>query len=158
PHEDRHGAAALVGSRVDQRPPPHRDHRQPVRQNLLPPPRRRLGAVPDARGRRPEAPMISLRPHFEGKSHVIWDWNGTLLDDVDLCVEIVQGMLERHGLARIGLAEYQSVFRFPVREYYKDVGFDFAKTPFEAVSEDFMSTYLDRVLEARLFGGAVDLI
>lgn len=102
--------------------------------------------------------MITLRPHFEGKTHVIWDWNGTLLDDVELCVDIIQGMLRKHDLAPIDKGEYLRVFRFPVVEYYKDVGFDLKKVPFEVVATDFMNAYNSRVLEASLFGGAVDLI
>ena len=27
--------------------------------------------------------------------HVIWDWNGTLLDDAWLCVEVLNGLLAR---------------------------------------------------------------
>lgn len=102
--------------------------------------------------------MHTLKPHFAGKSHVIWDWNGTLLDDVVLCHDIILEMLDRHGLKSITLEEYQRLFRFPVREYYKDVGFDLEKTPFEEVATDFMSTYLRRVLEASLFTGVDGLL
>lgn len=102
--------------------------------------------------------MKSLKSHFAGKSHVIWDWNGTLLDDVELCLDIIQGMLVRHGLKPIGLQDYLDVFRFPVVEYYKDVGFDLSKTPFEVVATDFMTSYLARVREARLFRGVPELL
>ncbi|NCY21717.1 HAD family hydrolase, partial [bacterium] len=30
--------------------------------------------------------------------HLIWDWNGTLLDDAWLCREIMNGQLRRRGL------------------------------------------------------------
>lgn len=102
--------------------------------------------------------MKSLKPHFSGKNHVIWDWNGTLLDDVELCVDIIQGMLARHGLKPIGIADYLDVFRFPVIEYYRDVGFDLDKTPFEVVATDFMTSYLGRVREAPLFRGVPELL
>ncbi len=102
--------------------------------------------------------MISLKAHFQGKTHVIWDWNGTLLDDVELCLDIIQGMLKKHGLAEVSLDDYRRVFRFPVIEYYKDVGFDLERTPFEVVATDFMTTYLERVREARLFGGVPELL
>ena len=25
--------------------------------------------------------------------HIIWDWNGTLLDDLDVCVDVMNGLL-----------------------------------------------------------------
>ncbi len=102
--------------------------------------------------------MKSLKPHFSGKSHVIWDWNGTLLDDVELCLDIIQGMLKQHGLRPIALDDYLEIFRFPVVEYYKDVGFDLAKTPFEVIATDFMNSYLSRVREATLFQGVPELL
>lgn len=102
--------------------------------------------------------MKILKPHFAGKSHVIWDWNGTLLDDVELCLDIMQGMLRRHGLKPIALDDYLRLFRFPVIEYYKEVGFDLDSTPFEEVATDFMTSYLNRVKEAPLFGGVQELL
>ena len=30
--------------------------------------------------------------------HVIWDWNGTLLDDVNYSVDLMNALLDRHGL------------------------------------------------------------
>ena len=33
--------------------------------------------------------------------HVVWDWNGTLLDDLDYSIGIMNGLLARRGLAVI---------------------------------------------------------
>ena len=30
--------------------------------------------------------------------HLIWDWNGTLLDDLDLSVDVMNTLLARRGL------------------------------------------------------------
>ena len=30
--------------------------------------------------------------------HVIWDWNGTLLDDLDLCVDVMNGSLQTSAI------------------------------------------------------------
>ena len=32
---------------------------------------------------------------------VVWDWNGTLLDDVELSVEIVNELLFEHGISAL---------------------------------------------------------
>ena len=54
-------------------------------------------------------------------AYVVWDWNGTLFDDVALCIQVMNGMLEKRGLPRLaGPEQYRQVFTFPVEEYYKE--------------------------------------
>jgi len=85
-----------------------------------------------------------------GYKHIIWDWNGTLLDDAWLCVEVMNGMLGKRGLRQVSLEYYRSVFTFPVRDYYETLGYDFTKEPFEQVGMEFMVLYNNRQKECRL--------
>ena len=56
-------------------------------------------------------------------AYVVWDWNGTMFDDVALCIQVMNGMLEKRGLPRLaGPEQYRQVFTFPVEEYYKALG------------------------------------
>lgn len=56
-------------------------------------------------------------------TYVLWDWNGTLLDDVQAAVDVDNEIFPRFGLPPLGnVADYHRVFRFPVREYYRDLG------------------------------------
>ncbi len=58
-------------------------------------------------------------------THVVWDWNGTLLDDVACCLTVANSLLKEFGLPQLdGLAAYHAAFRFPIVEYYADLGFD----------------------------------
>jgi phosphoglycolate phosphatase len=82
--------------------------------------------------------------------HIIWDWNGTLLDDAWLCVEVMNGMLAKRGLPIVNLEFYRSVFTFPVRDYYQKLGYDFTKEPFEEVGMEFMVLYNQRQKECSL--------
>ena len=62
---------------------------------------------------------------------IFWDWNGTLLDDVDFTHGCLNWMLETHGYPqRYDLAEYREIFGFPIEEYYLRAGFDFARHPY----------------------------
>ncbi len=45
--------------------------------------------------------------------HIIWDWNGTLLDDAWLCVEIMNGMLAQRDLPAADPGTLRADFRFP---------------------------------------------
>ena len=45
---------------------------------------------------------------------MIWDWNGTLLDDAWLCREIMNGQLRKRGLPVLSVERYEAIFDFPV--------------------------------------------
>ena len=48
---------------------------------------------------------------------VLWDWNGTLLDDVTLCVDALNRLLARYGYDRqYDLDGYRKIFGFPIRD------------------------------------------
>ena len=47
--------------------------------------------------------------------NVVWDWNGTLLDDVKISVDTINVMLERKHLGKLTVEEYRSIFGFPVK-------------------------------------------
>ena len=55
--------------------------------------------------------------------HIIWDWNGTLLDDRWLCVEGINQALVKRDLPPISEDRYRKIFTFPVKEYYKKLGY-----------------------------------
>ena len=73
---------------------------------------------------------------------IFWDWNGTLLDDVDFTHGCLNWMLETHGYPqRYDLAEYREIFGFPIEEYYLRAGFDFARHPYPELAARFMEHY-----------------
>ena len=72
---------------------------------------------------------------------IIWDWNGTLLDDVEIAISIINKLLLNRGLNPIDRRRYLDVFTFPVREYYLKIGFDLEKEPFEIPASQFISAY-----------------
>lgn len=84
----------------------------------------------------------------------IWDWNGTLLDDAQVCVDVMNGMLEKRGLPRLDMGRYREVFTFPVEEYYKAVGFDFAVEPFSLLAQEYILPYNRAALGCGLCPGA----
>lgn len=90
---------------------------------------------------------------------VFWDWNGTLLDDVEIAIESMDELLGEYSLPPLGGAEhYKKVFCFPVSEYYKRLGFDFEKTPFEVTGMEFIVKYDERENRAALTKGAKETL
>lgn len=75
---------------------------------------------------------------------LIWDWNGTILDDTFLTYEIANRMLRERGLPALdGQDAYRDVFGFPIREYYLRMGYTFEKEPYETVADEFVALYAD---------------
>ncbi len=91
--------------------------------------------------------------------HIIWDWNGTLVDDVDVAVGAVNVLLTENGLKPLSSEEYRAAFGFPVRKYYENLGFDFSKVTFEQLCDRFIDEYnVKRAALAQLFPGTLDLL
>lgn len=90
--------------------------------------------------------------------HIIWDWNGTLFDDVELCRDIINGILARRNLSGLSLDTYRNIFTFPVRDYYEKAGLDFTKYPFEVLGREWMDEYELRKGECGLHEGASDIL
>ncbi len=86
-------------------------------------------------------------------STIIWDWNGTLLNDIELCVEIVSKLAEEHRDNPLTVEEYKAVFGFPIVDYYQKIGIDLAKESFESLTEKFISQYNNRVRNCNLHQG-----
>ena len=90
--------------------------------------------------------------------HIIWDWNGTLVDDVWLVVEIMNKMLKKRQLPGIDSKKYKEIFDFPVTKYYIKLGFDFSREPFEKLTVEFIGEYYRRFNECKLFNHTEELL
>ena len=84
--------------------------------------------------------------------HVICDWNGTLVNDAWLFVELMNEELVQRNLPMIDIENYREHFTFPVKQYYKNLGFDFTKENFKEVGYNFIQKYKSRKHEPLLFG------
>ena len=89
---------------------------------------------------------------------VIFDFNGTILDDLDLCFNILNKMLNMYNHPSITKERYLDIFTFPVIEYYKKAGFDFSKESFDELAPIFMDLYQPNSLECSLHEGIIELI
>lgn len=81
---------------------------------------------------------------------IIWDFNGTLLDDMQVCVDCMNSLLEKRGLNIINLERYREIFTFPVRDYYLSLGFNFEEEPFEIPAHQFIDLYRENLQAAPL--------
>lgn len=82
---------------------------------------------------------------IKNKEHIIWDWNGTLLDDVSYAVSIMNTFLEEHSLPLIDKEHYRKIFDFPVLKYYQKLGFNFEKESFESLCHRFVDRFMNGI-------------
>lgn len=90
--------------------------------------------------------------------HIIWDWNGTLFNDVDLCVKIMSGILSRRSLPVFGKEHYKNIFTFPVIKYYELAGLDLEKFSFEDLSIEFITEYEANKYSGSLYTEVADVL
>lgn len=88
--------------------------------------------------------------------HVVWDWNGTLLNDLDIVVESVSRSIVRYGLAPLDADGYRDHFTRPVRSFYDSL-FDrlVDDMEWEDLNKTFHDNYYAAVGGARLAADAL---
>ncbi|MDF2686552.1 MAG: Haloacid dehalogenase domain protein hydrolase, partial [Clostridia bacterium] len=84
---------------------------------------------------------------------VIWDFNGTILDDLDLNFYSLTSLMHRRNLKGISKDEYLELFCFPIKKFYENLGFDFDKEPFGKVADEYFELYQEASLKLLLKEG-----
>ena len=90
---------------------------------------------------------------------IIFDFNGTLLDDCDCCLKILNLLTKEYNLKEVSKDEYKSIFTFPVYEYYQYLGFDVSYDSFKIIGDKFHKYYNEfSYKEVKLFDDVISLL
>jgi phosphoglycolate phosphatase len=95
---------------------------------------------------------------IRNKSTILWDWNGTLLNDTEHCIRCMNILLKNRNLPPLPKERYLNIFTFPVIDYYKQLGFDFAREKFEIPAEEFIYHYNIDFESVSLFDDALEIL
>ena len=90
--------------------------------------------------------------------HIIWDWNGTLVDDGWLFTELINQVLKKRDLKEISLEDYRQTFCFPLEKYYERLGFNFNVEPYDIPSMEFVHLYNKNKYRPYLYKKAASLL
>lgn len=89
----------------------------------------------------------------------IFDYNGTIVDDVGIAVKCENQMLEERGLPHgYTIQQYQDMFMVPMEEYYRKMGYTFENEDFADVAQEFTALYAEKFAEAGLCEGVMELL
>lgn len=91
-------------------------------------------------------------------NNIIWDWNGTLLNDIKICLESINFMLLKRNLKPLTEKVYKQIFTFPVRDYYVKAGFDLEKEDFNVTGLEFIDLYRRNSWQTGLHESAKDVL
>lgn len=84
--------------------------------------------------------------------YIFLDFNGTVLDDIDLCLNLLNEMLYEKEKITVDIKRYKEIFDFPITKYYIAAGFDFSKYSFEELANYFIVEYTRRnITESKVF-------
>ncbi len=90
--------------------------------------------------------------------HIIWDWNGTLLNDIAQCVDVLNVMLANRNMGEMSCDTYRGIFDFPVKNFYCQLGFDFNSISFDDIADEFLTEYRKCLPLCRLQKNAVEIL
>jgi len=88
---------------------------------------------------------------LNNKKYIIFDWNGTLIDDAYVFVDVLNVLLKRRGLMGVDLDQYRQLFCFPIKDFYKQIGLDVSNVSFAKLKTEFIDQYNKRRYDAKLF-------
>jgi len=87
---------------------------------------------------------------------ILWDWNGTLLDDTQAAFDTLNAMLAKRGARPIAMDFYRDHFGFPVRPFYERIGVDLDHEDWDALAMEYHEIYSRQ--PKRLNAGAVEAL
>ncbi|MBP3697414.1 MAG: HAD family hydrolase [Clostridia bacterium] len=90
-------------------------------------------------------------------THVIWDWNGTLLDDIGASLASVNDMLAKRGEPPMDKNRYKECMGTPIIRFYEQV-FDLSKEDYASILAEYNAGYMYHLADCSLTDGAVDAI
>lgn len=90
---------------------------------------------------------------------ILWDWNGTILNDVDACIDAVNISLKQHGLPLLNRTRYFNLFCFPVEEFYRKIGFDLEKYSYNKLAKEYIENYINEAKRtATIHKGVIEMM
>ena len=72
---------------------------------------------------------------------IVWDWNGTLLDDAQACINAINALLHERNLPLLDRERYRASFGFPVRDFYRTLGIDVDDQTWDELTVAFHEHY-----------------
>lgn len=91
-------------------------------------------------------------------THVFWDWNGTIIDDLKINFSVINTLLSNRKRDTISLTRYRQAFTFPIKEFYSRVGLPINGEEYEKLVSDYWALYKSKTPDISLMFGVLDVL
>ena len=88
--------------------------------------------------------------------HIVWDFNGTLINDLDIGIKIQEIMMTDRGIPVLTRQRYLETMDFPIRDWYEKIGYDISD--YENLAQIWNDYYDEQVKICGLNAGARELL
>lgn len=89
---------------------------------------------------------------------ILWDWNGTLVDDLNQNFTVINNLLRKRGLSVLTKEKYRDIFKFPIIEFYRDAGFNICGQDYENLVSDYQTEYSKQMDSIKLMPKAEEVL
>jgi phosphoglycolate phosphatase len=90
--------------------------------------------------------------------NIIWDFNGTIIDDAQLCCDAYNHVFSLHSKPEISLTRLSEIWCLPVKKFFSNFGFEQLDRDINLLCEQFHDYYGSRWSQCALQPGVLDLI
>ena len=92
-------------------------------------------------------------------THIIWDFNGTIINDLPLSFSSINTVLSRRNIKILeNFDAYRSVFCMPIITYYEKIGLDFSKEPYKIPADEWVELYQRGTATIPLTDGIIETL
>ena len=91
-------------------------------------------------------------------THVFWDWNGTIIDDLEINFSVINTLLSNRKKDIISLFQYRQAFTFPIKEFYGRVGLPINDEQYEKLVSDYWALYKSKAKDIPLMIGVLEVL
>lgn len=96
--------------------------------------------------------------NFSEYENIIWDFNGTLINDGTLNHKLTNLVLEQKGLLPLSFDEYKEKICFPIPDFYKKINLPYEGEEYDQIVIDWIHLYNEEFLKMPLQENALNLI
>lgn len=89
---------------------------------------------------------------------VIWDWNGTLLNDAPAGHTLMNALLLKRRKPGLTFDAYRRIYQHPIQNMYQAAGFDVSNEPFEDVALEWYHAYQRVLPQLKLHTNALEAL
>ena len=91
-------------------------------------------------------------------THVFWDWNGTIIDDLKINFSIINTLLSNRKKDTISPLRYRQAFTFPIKDFYGRIGLPIYGEEYEKLVRDYWTLYKSKTKDIPLMAGVLEVM